>query len=263
MAGSVQGFVSAVRNGRLSVEDAILACRADELDALLRPTVDRSGELTIVARGLVAAPGAATGRLAFSPDEADALTNQGHNVLLFCETVHPEDLCVFDRVAAVLSTHEDSSSHAAIVARVKDKPFVTGLELTSGGAVQAALRAHQSVQCELTLDANRGELLLGRRDIHPARETPDVRELLSWIDRRARLAVHANADTPDEAEVSLRRGATGVEPRTEYMFYEPRRLRLFRSMLFSPDVALQRASMRELAQIQAADFDPAARSAVA
>ena len=254
---------------------ALMRIPADSIDSLLAPTFEMRalGNAAPVARGLPAGPGAACGRIVFTPEEADRLAGQGERLILCRTKTSPEDLKGMLAAEGILTTRGGVSSHAALVARQLGKVCVCGASdividyaegtLTTSGHI---LRAGDAVSLDGTTGAvYPGEIATSpsevRRvltgDMNPEDSTwyRLYRTVMSWADAQRRVSVRANADTPAMAQDAIRYGAEGIGLcRTEHMFFESDRIDVMRQMILAGDEAERRSALAKLLPYQRDDF---------
>jgi len=228
------------------------------LDQLLHPTIDPKAERKIIATGLPASPGAASGEIVFSSDEAEALKSQGRKVILVRVETSPEDIHGMHAAEGILTTRGGMTSHAAVVARGMGKPCVSGAgslrvdyrtqTLTAGGTV---LKKGDT----LTIDGATGQVLAGAVPMLEPVLAGEFATIMKWADELRSLKVRANADTPADARAAIRFGAEGIGLcRTEHMFFDEDRIRAVREMILAEDEAARRAALAKLLPMQRGDF---------
>ncbi len=250
------------------------------LDQLLHPTIDPDAEKKVVARGLPASPGAASGEIVFTADEAEAMKAQGKEVILVRVETSPEDIHGMHAAAGILTTRGGMTSHAAVVARGMGRPCVCGagaLRIDAGAGTMTVGGAAFRKGDVITIDGGTGEVLEGRVKMRQPELSGDFAKIMGWADAARSLGVRANADTPREARQAREFGAEGIGLcRTEHMFFDEDRILAMREMICADDEAgrrkalalmlpMQRADFEELFEIMAglAGHDPAARPAAA
>jgi pyruvate, orthophosphate dikinase len=228
------------------------------LDQLLHPTIDPKAERKIIATGLPASPGAASGEIVFSSDEAEALKSQGRKVILVRVETSPEDIHGMHAAQGILTTRGGMTSHAAVVARGMGKPCVSGAgslrvdyrtqTLTAGGTV---LKKGDT----LTIDGATGQVLAGAVPMLEPVLAGEFATVMKWADELRSLKVRANADTPADAHAAIKFGAEGIGLcRTEHMFFDEDRIRAVREMILAEDEAARRAALAKLLPMQRGDF---------
>ena len=228
------------------------------LEQLLVPQLDPSYPATPLAQGLPASPGAASGRVVFDADTAEARGKAGEKVVLVREETKPEDIHGFFAARAILTSRGGKTSHAAVVARGMGKPCVSGCE-----AIVIDVRARQATVGGVTLsegdlvtiDGSSGRVYAGEIPTIEAEFFPQLGTLLEWADEVARIKVMANADTPRDAERARRFGAVGIGLcRTERMFNDVERLPIVQQMILAETREEREAALAKLLPIQRADF---------
>jgi pyruvate,orthophosphate dikinase len=228
------------------------------LDQLLHPTIDPKAERNVIATGLPASPGAASGEIVFSSDEAEALKSQGRKVILVRVETSPEDIHGMHAAQGILTTRGGMTSHAAVVARGMGKPCVSGAgslrvdyrsqTLTAGGTV---LKKGDT----LTIDGASGQVLAGAVPMLEPVLAGEFATVMKWADELRSLKVRANADTPADARAAVKFGAEGIGLcRTEHMFFDADRIRAVREMILAEDEAARRAALAKLLPMQRGDF---------
>jgi pyruvate, orthophosphate dikinase len=238
--------------------EAVTRIDAASLDQLLHPTIDPAAERNVVATGLPASPGAASGEIVFSSEEAEALKGQGHKVILVRVETSPEDIHGMHAAEGILTTRGGMTSHAAVVARGMGKPCVSG-----AGALRVDYRA-QTVSAGnvtlnkgelLTIDGSTGQVLVGKVPMLQPALAGEFATLMKWADGARKLKVRANADTPADARAAVKFGAEGIGLcRTEHMFFDEDRIRAVREMILAGDEKARRAALAKLLPMQRADF---------
>jgi pyruvate,orthophosphate dikinase len=250
--------VDMAAEGLITREDAIGRIAPDSLDQLLHPTLDPAAERTVLARGLPASPGAATGEIVFTAEEAERLARDGGVVLLVRSETSPEDIHGMAAAAGILTARGGMTSHAAVVARGMGKPCVCGAgavkidvkaaTMTIGGKVWRAGNV-------ITIDGGTGEVFDGRVPTLQPELTGDFGTLMGWADAVRRMKVRANADTPNDARAARDFGAEGIGLcRTEHMFFEGERILSVREMILARDAEGRRNALDKLLPYQRDDF---------
>lgn len=261
--------------GLLDEAAALMRIPADSIDSLLAPTFETHAlsKAAPVAKGLPAGPGAASGRIVFTPQDADRLASQGERLILCRTKTSPEDLKGMLAADGILTTRGGVSSHAALVARQLGKVCVCGASdiaidyaegtLTAAGRV---LRAGDAISLDGTTGAvYPGEIATSpsevRRVLAGDMDPEDsiwyrlYQTVMSWADAQRRVAVRANADTPAMAQDAIRYGAEGIGLcRTEHMFFESDRIDAMRQMILAGDEPERRSALAKLLPYQRDDF---------
>ncbi len=250
--------VDLAREKLITKEEAINRIEPGSLDQLLHPTIDPKAERQIIATGLPASPGAASGEIVFSSEEAETLRGQGRKVILVRVETSPEDIHGMHAAEGILTTRGGMTSHAAVVARGMGKPCVSG-----AGSLRVDYRAqtmtagaHTLKKGDLiTIDGSVGQVLLGRVAMLEPALAGEFATVMQWADNVRKLKVRANADTPADARVAIKFGAEGIGLcRTEHMFFDEDRIRAVREMILAGDEASRRTALAKLLPMQRADF---------
>ncbi len=255
---SIRIAVELANEGVISQKDAITRIDPASLDQLLHPTIDPSAERDIIATGLPASPGAASGEIVFSSDEAAKLQADGKKVILVRIETSPEDIHGMHASEGILTTRGGMTSHAAVVARGMGKPCVSGTgairvdygrgTMTIGGRVFKAGDI-------ITIDGSTGQVLAGRMPMIEPELSGEFATLMGWADKVRKLKVRVNGDTPEDARTAIKYGAEGIGLcRTEHMFFEETRIRTVREMILAEDEQARRAALAKLLPMQRADF---------
>ena len=247
-----------VDEGLITKEEAVARIEPESLDQLLHPTLDPSAERNIIARGLPASPGAASGKVVFSADEAEALAAKGEQTILVRVETSPEDIHGMHAAEGILTSRGGMTSHAAVVARGMGTPCVAGAsELRIDYATQSFTARGTTIKAGdvITLDGAAGEVMLGALPTLPAELSGEFARLMEWVDEIRVLGVRANAETPEDAATAVRFGAEGIGlSRTEHMFFDAERIIAVREMIIADDVEGRRAALAKLLPMQRADL---------
>ncbi len=228
------------------------------LDQLLHPTLDPNAPKEQIATGLAASPGAATGEVAFTADEAEKMAADGHDVILVRTETSPEDIHGMHAAKGILTARGGMTSHAAVVARGMGRPCVSGAGMVKIDARLGVMKAgaHSIVRGDIiTIDGATGQVFKGRVPMRQPELTGDFGTLMSWADSVRTLKVRANADTPADAEHARKFGAEGIGLcRTEHMFFEGERIVAVRQMILADAEADRKAALAKLLPMQRDDF---------
>ena len=250
--------VELANEGLISKSDAVLRIEPLTLDQLLHPTIDPRAHRRVIATGLPASPGAASGEIVFSPDEAAQLKSDGRKVVLVRVETSPEDIHGMHAAEGILTTRGGMTSHAAVVARGMGKPCVSGAGSLrvdyAGGSMTAGGQTFKKGDY-ITVDGSTGQVLAGKVDMIEPQLSGEFATLIGWADKVRKLGVRANADTPNDAKAAVRFGAEGIGLcRTEHMFFDEDRIRAVREMILADDQKSRRAAITKLLPMQRADF---------
>jgi pyruvate,orthophosphate dikinase len=250
--------VSLVEEGVIDREEAIRRIEPGSLDQLLHPMLDPSAKTTVLARGLPASPGAASGKVVFSADEAESFAARGEAVILVRIETSPEDIHGMHAARGVLTTRGGMTSHAAVVARGMGRPCVAGagdLRIDYEARIMAARATLVKAGETITIDGSTGEVMIGEVPTIQPELSGDFATLMGWADAIRRLKVRANAETAIDARAARRFGAEGIGlSRTEHMFFEADRIGAMRRLIMAEDEAGRRAGLADLLPIQRDDF---------
>src|SRR6185312_14459493 len=250
--------VELANEGLISRNDAVLRVDPLSLDQLLHPTIDPRAHRRVIATGLPASPGAASGEIVFSSDEAAQLKSDGKKVVLVRVETSPEDIHGMHAAEGILTTRGGMTSHAAVVARGMGKPCVSGAgSLRVDYAAGTMVAGGQSFKKGdyITVDGSTGQVLAGKVDMVEPQLSGEFATLIGWADKVRRLGVRANADTPTDAKAAVRFGAEGIGLcRTEHMFFEEGRIQAVREMILADDEKMRRTAIAKLLPMQRADF---------
>ncbi len=250
--------VDLANEGLITHAEAVMRVDPASLDQLLHPTIDPSSPRDVIATGLPASPGAATGKVVFTAEEAEKLGLAGEAVILVREETSPEDIRGMDAARGIVTARGGMTSHAAVVARGMGRPCVSGAgEIhidTRAGEFRArgkTIRAHDIV----TIDGSTGEVLQGFVKMIEPELSGDFGSLMVWADAVRRLKVRANAETALDAQVARQFGAEGIGLcRTEHMFFDPARIAAVREMILADDAAGRKQALAKILPMQRADF---------
>lgn len=256
---AIQIAVDMVEEGIIDKNTALLRVDPDQLNQLLHRRIDDSFERKLVAKGLPASPGAATGQVVFDADEAEQLANTGKKVILVRPETTPDDIHGIVAAQAVVTSRGGMTSHAAVVARGMGKACICGCE-----ALKIDLRAKQVTVGNtlinygdiITVDGSTGEIMLGEIPMIEPKLSNEFQLLLSWADDVRKIGVRANADNPADARKAFEFGANGVGLcRTEHMFMDIKRIPIVQKMIVADNLEDRMEALAELLPMQQGDFE--------
>ncbi|EFO30648.1 pyruvate, phosphate dikinase [Roseibium sp. TrichSKD4] len=250
--------VDMAAEGLINEDEAVGRVEPGALDQLLHPTIDPKAERDIVATGLPASPGAASGAIVFTSDEAEEAKASGRPVILVRVETSPEDIHGMHAAEGILTSRGGMTSHAAVVARGMGKPCVSGAGMLRidyrNGTVSAAGRTLKKGDI-ITIDGATGQVLSGQVAMLQPTLSGDFGTLMGWADRVRRMKVRTNAETPADARVAREFGAEGIGLcRTEHMFFEGERIVAVREMILAETENGRRAALSKLLPMQRKDF---------
>ncbi len=257
-AAAVRIAVDMVEEGLIDKETAVMRVQPEQLDQLLHPTFDPKAEKKVVAKGLPASPGAATGRIVFNAEDAEEWAKKGEKVILVRIETSPEDIGGMDAAEGILTQRGGMTSHAAVVARGMGKCCVAGCGELEIDYREKTMAAGGKVFKEgdwISLDGSTGEVIEGKVPTVEPTLSGHFGKLMSWADEIRKLNVRTNADTPHDSEVARNFGAEGIGLcRTEHMFFEGDRIKAVREMILADDEAGRRKALEKLLPYQRDDF---------
>ena len=256
---SVKIAVDMVKEGLIDEKEALLRVSPEHVESFLHPMVDPAAKTDIVATGLPASPGGATGKVVFSADEAVDVAADGTKVLLVRRETTPEDIHGMKAAEGILTELGGMTSHAAVVARGMGVCAITGCGSLTIDYGAGTATTDDGVVIKrgdvITLDGTAGEVMLGDIPKIEASSNDDFRVLLSWADKHRRLKIRANADTREDAEAARALGAEGIGLcRTEHMFFETDRITAMRAMILSETKEEREKHLERLLEFQREDM---------
>ncbi|MFC1767075.1 pyruvate, phosphate dikinase [Candidatus Margulisiibacteriota bacterium] len=249
--------VDMVKEKLITKKEAILRIDPAQLDQLLHPIIDPKAKLKVIAKGLPASPGAASGIAIFTADEA-AKRGEKEKVLLVRNETCPDDIHGMNAAQGILTARGGMTSHAAVVARGMGKCCVAGCEEIKVSEAKKQFTSGSTVVKEgdwVSLNGTTGEVILGQVATIEPELTGDFNEFMKWSDEYRKLGVRANADVPHDAVVARNFGAEGIGLcRTEHMFFAEDRLPLMQKMILAKNEADRRVALAKLLPLQKSDF---------
>jgi pyruvate,orthophosphate dikinase len=255
-AAALKIAVDLCTEGLIDKAEAVRRIDPASLDQLLHPTLDPKAPRTVIARGLPASPGAASGRIVFSANEAEA--QLGEAVILCRIETSPEDIHGMHAARGILTTRGGMTSHAAVVARGMGRACVAGAgEVRIDYKAQTLSVRHVAVKAGdvITIDGSTGEVMLGEVPTIQPELSGDFAILMAWADELRRMTVRTNAETPLDARTARKFGAEGIGLcRTEHMFFEAGRIVAMREMILAETEQERRAALAKIEPMQRQDF---------
>ncbi len=257
-AAAIKIAVDLVEEGVLTKDEAILRVPPSELEKILHKQVELGKGYEVLARGLPASPGAASGKAVFNPDLAEKLAKKGERVILIALETTPDDIHGMIAAQGLLTTRGGMTSHAAVVARGMGKPAVCGCEAlridTDKGQFSAGNHTIKNGEY-ITINGSTGEVIKGDSEMKEPELTDTTEKLLKWADERRKLKIRANADNGEDAQKARDFGAEGIGLcRTEHMFMGKDRMHLVRQLILGETEREQEAALENLLPLQQNDF---------
>jgi pyruvate, orthophosphate dikinase len=250
--------VDMANEGLISREDAVLRVDPASLDQLLHPTIDPKAHRKVIASGLPASPGAASGEIVFHADEAEQMHTAGRKVILVRVETSPEDIHGMHASQGILTTRGGMTSHAAVVARGMGKPCVSGAGTIRVDYARSTMTAGGLTLKKgdvITIDGSTGQVIEGAVAMLQPELSGDFAVVMEWADAVRRMGVRANAETVQDARVARAFGAQGIGLcRTEHMFFDAHRILAMREMILADNAEGRRAALDKLLPMQRADF---------
>ena len=250
--------VDMVKEKLISKKEAILRIDPNTLDTLLHPTLDDKAEKKIIAKGLPASPGAASGKVTFSAEEAERLKEQMQDAILVRIETSPEDINGMHAAKGILTARGGMTSHAAVVARGMGKPCVSG---SSEIKIDYEKKIFKSGEYEIkagdviTIDGGSGKVMLGKVPTVKPNISDDFSKMMSWADKYRKLKVRTNSETPADTKIARDFGAEGIGLcRTEHMFFDEKRIISVRQMILSKTLEHRKDALAKLLPYQKNDF---------
>jgi pyruvate,orthophosphate dikinase len=250
--------VEMAADGLITQDEAVMRIEPASLDQLLHPTLDPNAERHIIATGLPASPGAATGKVVFDSGEAERLGQMGEAVILVRDETSPEDIHGMHAARGIVTARGGMTSHAAVVARGMGRPCVSGageLQINAKAGTFSARGRTIAAGEVITIDGSKGEILAGAVKMVEPELTGDFATLMAWADKARRLKVRANAETALDARTARQFGAEGIGlVRTEHMFFDADRIASVREMILADDEAGRRPPLAKMLEMQRSDL---------
>ncbi len=255
---AVKIAVDMAEEGIISKEEAVLRVEPNQINQLLHRQIDPSAKITVIAKGLNASPGAATGKAVFDAEKAKEWAENGERVILVRPETNPDDVGGMLVSEGILTARGGATSHAAVVARGIGKPCVVGAESIKIDLDNRLFNVNSYTVREgdvITINGTTGEVILGEVPLIEPELTPELQKLLSWADQFKKLQNWANADYPRDAQKAKEYGAQGIGLcRTEHMFFEADRLPVVREAILARTPEERKSALDKLLPIQKEDF---------
>ena len=250
--------VDMVKENLIKKDEALLRIDPKMLDTLLHPTLDPKAEKDIIAKGLPASPGAASGKITFSADDAETLKTQNQKTILVRLETSPEDIHGMNAAEGILTCRGGMTSHAAVVARGMGKPCVSGSGTIQIDYQSKEFKVGNRVFKEgdiITIDGSSGEVMSGEVKTIKPDISGDFSKIMSWADKTRKMQVRTNAETPLDTKVAREFGAEGIGLcRTEHMFFDEERILYVRQMILSKSKEDRSEALGKILPFQKKDF---------
>jgi len=248
-----------VDEGLIDQEEAVARIPPNDLNQLLHPTINQSSKVDLLTSGLPASPGAASGKVSFSADEAEALAKKGKAIILVRRETSPEDFHGMVAARGILTARGGMTSHAAVVARGIGKPCVASAQKLTVDEERGCLSVNgRELKAGdwITIDGGSGKVYAGKAELQAPVLSTEFTRLMEWADKKRHLKVRVNADTPADAHKGRDFGAEGIGLcRTEHMFFEGDRLVAMREMILAQDLEGRKRALAKLLPMQRGDFE--------
>jgi pyruvate,orthophosphate dikinase len=258
-AAAIRIAVDMVGEGLIDESRAVSRVDPQALDQLLHPMIAADAKREVLATGLAASPGAASGAIVFSADEAEARAARGENVILVRLETSPDDIHGMHAARGIVTARGGMTSHAAVVARGMGRACVAGagaLDIDAEAGTLGIGGRTLTLGDELTIDGATGEVMAGVLPMVAPEQTGEFATLMGWADKIRRLGVRANAETPADVKAARDFGAEGLGlVRTEHMFFDNERIAAVREMILAETEAARRAALARIQPMQEADFE--------
>ncbi len=250
--------VDLVNENVISKKDALIRINSESLEQLLHPTLDPTAKKEVLTKGLPASPGAASGKVVFTADEAEKLASNGEDVILVRSETSPEDIHGMHAAKGILTARGGMTSHAAVVARGMGRPCVSGAsEINIDENSRKLLIKEKEINGEeiITINGSTGEVILGRIATVEPELSSYFNIIMDWSDEIRKLSIRTNAETPEDVKIAKKFGAEGIGLcRTEHMFFDANRILFMRQMILAKDLEERKEALKKLEPFQKDDF---------
>ena len=255
---AIKVAVDMVDEGLINKREALMRVPADQLDQIFHPMIDPKAKLKILGKGLGASPGAAAGKIVFTPERAQELAKNNEDAILVRMETSPEDILGMSVAQGIITAKGGMTSHAAVVARAMGKACVSGVEELNVNSKSKQCRlggVKLKELSHLTLDGSAGLVIDGLVPLIQSRLTRSFTRMVTWADEIRTMKVRANADTPLDAKMARKFGAQGIGLcRTEHMFFDEERIFLFRKKILADNDKARSEAIKKLLPIQRKDI---------
>ncbi len=257
-SAAIKIAVDLVEEGVITKFEAINRIKPESLEQLLHPTLDPNVSKQVLTKGLPASPGAASGKIVFTADEAEKMSNNGEDIILVRTETSPEDIHGMHAAKGILTGRGGMTSHAAVVARGMGRPCVSGASEIKINEDENILIINEKILKSndiITINGSNGEVILGQVATVQPELSENFNVLMKWSDEIKKLSVRTNAETPDDVSIAKKFGAEGIGLcRTEHMFFDANRITFMREMILATDVDDRKKALSKLEPFQKEDF---------
>ena len=255
---AVKIAVDMVKEKLITKKDAILRIEPSSLDTLLHPTLDEKANLEVIGLGLPASPGAASGKVVFTSEEAERLNSMMQSTILVRVETSPEDIHGMHAAKGILTSRGGMTSHAAVVARGMGRPCVSGSSEIEIDYENKLFKTKNKVIKEgelITIDGSTGRIIIGEVKTVKPEISGDFSKIMSWSDDFRKLKIRTNSETPLDSKTAREFGAEGIGLcRTEHMFFDEERILSVREMILSKTIEDRSNALKKLLPHQKKDF---------
>ncbi len=250
--------VDLVNEGVISKKEALIRINPESLEQLLHPTLDPNAKKEVLTKGLPASPGAASGKVVFTADEAEKLAQVGEDVILVRSETSPEDIHGMHAAKGILTARGGMTSHAAVVARGMGRPCVSGAsEINIEESSRRLIIKEKEISNleTITINGSTGEVILGKISTVEPELSNYFNIIMDWSDEIRRLSIRTNAETPEDVKIAKKFGAEGIGLcRTEHMFFDTNRILFMRKMILAKNLEERKEALKNLEPFQKDDF---------
>ena len=246
--------VDLVNENVISKKEALIRINPESLEQLLHPTLDPTSKKEVLTKGLPASPGAASGKVVFTADEAEKLASNGEDVILVRSETSPEDIHGMHAAKGILTARGGMTSHAAVVARGMGRPCVSGAsEINIDENSRKLVIKEKEINSEeiITINGSTGEVILGKIATVEPELSNYFNIIMDWSDEIRKLSIRTNAETPEDVKIAKKFGAEGIGLcRTEHMFFDANRILFMRQMILAKDLEERKEALKKLEPFQ-------------
>ncbi len=250
--------VDLVNENVITKKEALIRVNPESLEQLLHPTLDPSSKKEVLTKGLPASPGAASGKVVFTADEAEKLASNGEDVILVRSETSPEDIHGMHAAKGILTARGGMTSHAAVVARGMGRPCVSGaseINIDENSSKLVIKEKEINSKEIITINGSTGEVILGRVATVEPELSKYFNIIMDWSDEIRKLSIRTNAETPEDVKIAKKFGAEGIGLcRTEHMFFDSNRILFMRQMILAKDLEERKEALKKLGPFQKDDF---------